>query len=451
MLVYRAKRNFAIIMECGEYGLDKTLAKKIIITVAAFLVLAYLAYLFYGANFSMVETETAIMQETADSIYSTGYVIRNETLIKNDSEGVVAYAFDDGGKVAAGGVVATVYRTEDDATAHKEIAQIDNQIDQLKKINMAAHTMSTGLDSINNQMNQKVVDLLQNINEGQLYDLKDTSEDLLYLINERMVVTGEVVNYNEKIEQLQAQKEEIQASCGEAVAQITSPVAGYFVSYTDGYEDAYDYTKAAEIGLDSLNAMLEKEPEKVAGNVIGKVISELNWFIACPITAQDSIELSSIYDDVSVNMPYATTGSVPVKIASVNQENKTSDAALVLECNYMSPELASLRNETVKIDIKTYTGIRVSKKSLHDDTVVKTIENEDGTTTSEEKKVQGVYVVYGNELIFKQVSILYAGEDFVLCDPQPEEGVLFNGTTVELYDKIVTEGADLYAGKIVKQ
>jgi len=116
----------------------------------------------------------------------------------------------------------------------------------------------------------------------------------------------------------------------------------------------------------------------------------------------------------------------------------------------MSPGIASLRNETVKIDLKTYKGLRIQKSALHDDYVEKAIENEDGTTKSEKKKVQGVYVVQGNQLKFKQVSILFAGEDFILCDPQPEDGVLFNGTTIEMYDKIVTEGADLYDGKVVK-
>lgn len=430
--------------------MNKTLGKKIVISVACFLIICYLAFLFYNANFSMVQTQTVALSSYADSIYSTGYVVRNETLITNDTQGIVSYEFDDGGKVAKGGTVATVYKTESDATAHKEMAQLDNEIAQLKKTNLASHTMATGIDAINSQLNQKITDLLRNINKGDFYNLKSNREDLLYLINERMIVTGEVVNYNKRIEQLEKQKNEIAKSCGDAVATVTSPVAGYFVSYTDGYEGAYAYKDATSMDLDTVNKMLKAEPKEVAGNVIGKVISDLNWYIACPVSADETLELNTSYSNVQVNMPYATTGSVPVKIASVNQKDKNADAALILECNYMSPGIANLRNETVKIDLKTYKGLRIQKSALHDDYVTKTVENEDGTTTSKKKKVQGVYVVQGNQLKFKQVSILFAGEDFILCDPQPESGTLFNGTTVELYDKIVTEGADLYDGKVVK-
>ena len=38
-----------------------------------------------------------------------------------------------------------------------------------------------------------------------------------------------------------------------------------------------------------------------------------------------------------------------------------------------------------------------------------------------------------------------------ICDTNQDNEDLFSGTTIKLYDKIVTEGTDLYAGKIVKQ
>ena len=65
------------------------------------------------------------------------------------------------------------------------------------------------------------------------------------------------------------------------------------------------------------------------------------------------------------------------------------------------------------------------------------------------EKVQGVYVLYGSEVQFKQVSILYADEDYVICDTEPPEGILFNGETISLYDKVIVKGDDLYDGKVI--
>ena len=91
------------------------------------------------------------------------------------------------------------------------------------------------------------------------------------------------------------------------------------------------------------------------------------------------------------------------------------------------------------------------KKAIHTDTVTRTADNADGTTRTEEAEVQGVYVLHGNELKFREIITLYETDEFVLCDTDEENEALFSSTTIKLYDKIVTEGTDLYAGKIVKQ
>ena len=97
----------------------------------------------------------------------------------------------------------------------------------------------------------------------------------------------------------------------------------------------------------------------------------------------------------------------------------------------------------------TYTGLRVSKRAVHDDYVTKTTYDDNGKAHKEKKKVQGIYVLYGSEVQFKQISILYADEDYVICDTEPDPSLLFNGETVSLYDKVIVKGDDLYDGKVI--
>ena len=58
-------------------------------------------------------------------------------------------------------------------------------------------------------------------------------------------------------------------------------------------------------------------------------------------------------------------------------------------------------------------------------------------------------MLYGSEVQFKQISILYADRDTVICDPSPQRGVLFNGETISLFDKVIIKGDDLYDGKVI--
>jgi hypothetical protein len=95
----------------------------------------------------------------------------------------------------------------------------------------------------------------------------------------------------------------------------------------------------------------------------------------------------------------------------------------------MNPDVASLRHETAEIVIASHTGLKIPSSALR--------VNDDGE--------KGVYVLSGNIAKFRKVNIVYSEDDFVLS--RTEEG---QEGYVRLYDNIITEGKDLYDGKIVK-
>ena len=110
----------------------------------------------------------------------------------------------------------------------------------------------------------------------------------------------------------------------------------------------------------------------------------------------------------------------------------------------MNSPISHLRNETVQITVNSYTGLRISKSAIHDGNV----EVADGS--GEIQRVQGVYVRHGSQLEFKEVSIMYAGPDFVIIDETPDEGILVSGETLKLNDEVVIKGEDLFEGKNVQ-
>lgn len=67
----------------------------------------------------------------------------------------------------------------------------------------------------------------------------------------------------------------------------------------------------------------------VPDNTIGKVISSLNWYIACEITADEATDLTLWGDDVTVDFSDASSNTVPASIYKIVQYNN-SDKALVI-------------------------------------------------------------------------------------------------------------------------
>lgn len=431
--------------------MEKSTVKKIGVVLLVFIILLYIFYLLYGANFSVVKTETVNLTTVADSIYADGYIVRNETLITNDTPGVVSYEFEGNRKVAAGGTIAKVYASEQDASNHKQMAHIQQEIEIFEKLNQSARMEAAGLDSVRNQITSQIVEINNNIVNGNILGVSENEDDLLYSLNESMLILGEVTDYTDKIAELQLEYNNLQSSTGEAIAEITSPVSGYFTTSTDGYENKYDYEKANDTDLEQAKSGLEDTADTIADNVIGKVISDLNWYIICPISADESLAINQNLDSsqIKVNMPYAAAQSLPVTISAMNQTTKTDDGALVLECNYMSDVLASLRKEELQIDVQTYEGLYISKSALHESEITTTVTDEDGNESEQTKTVQGVYVINGSVLEFKEVVIAYSGEDFIICKQTPSDDELFSDDTVELYDRVVVGGTDLYDGKRV--
>ncbi|MGN1138231.1 MAG: HlyD family efflux transporter periplasmic adaptor subunit, partial [Ruminococcus sp.] len=280
-------------------------------------------------------------------------------------------------------------------------------------------------------------------------DSKKAIDKSLYYINQRQIVTGQAKGFKAKISQLESEKQSLINSCSDSIGAVKTDKAGYYVSKADGYEKSIKYNKVKDLTVKDLK---KAKKSQVSSNVVGKVITNPVWYVVCQIDKDEAIKLSKMYgadEKVKVTLPFVSKESIESRIYSINQDSKNSGAVLVLACDYMNQDIAGIRHENVNISTLNYSGLKVSKRALHEDYVTKTVEKKNGETVEKRKKVQGVYVLYGSELVFKEISIVYSTNQYVLCNPTPEDGVLFNGKTVQLYDQVVIKGDNLYDGKVV--
>lgn len=418
----------------------------------AFLLLFYIGYQVYNANYTSVKTEVAVYVQaddpgTAEIVQATGTAVRKESVIQQQTNGVITYVVEDGGKVSKGGTVAELYATEQDAAAQKQIETLNLQISQLQRLSSPGSTYAVDQDSLTKQISQKLIALLQTSASGEYDSLDEPREDLLYVLNERQIVTNKVANFNDRIASLTQQRDALTAN-RQVLGTITAPSAGTFISEVDGYESVFDYSSILTITPEQYQEKLQTQVSPPA-DAVGKICGEFKWYFVCVVSAEDAMKFIE-GNAVSLSFPFATSGSVTAVVRAVNQESIESQAAVVLECSTMNEELARLRTETCAVSVTEYSGIRVSQKAVHFAEVTRTVENEDGEETTETREVKGVYVMHGSEIVFRQIVPLYSTSTYVICDPNPDPEELMTSETVQLYDEIVVEGTDLYDGKVVK-
>ncbi len=429
--------------------LNHPILKRTVIVIITVLLLVFIGYQIWRANHSSVVTETATYASISDTIQAQGVIIRDETLVRQNTAGVIMYNVSDGTKIAKDGVIASVYDTAEDVAAQQQRAQLQEQLAVLQELNEVGKTaVYTNPENLDKDIHTRLYTLLSAIQERGREQIDSSKEEVLKSMNTRQIATGQVTDFNGKIQSIQNQLAALGTATGVKRGDITSPASGYFVSAVDGYESVFDYDTAPDLTVEDLKARQGQAAQNTDSNVIGKVCDSYNWYVACIVPAETASRLQEDAQ-VSIQLPFVSTGNVPAVVTAVNQEEGASEAAVVLKCNYMSELLSKVRSETIQVNINTYTGIRVSQQSVRFQNVSKEVTDENGNTTTVTKDVMGVYILYGNTIRFVEIVPLYSSSNYVICSANPDTSQLMTEDTLTLYDEVVVGGKDLYDGKMV--
>lgn len=120
-------------------------------------------------------------------------------------------------------------------------------------------------------------------------NIDNVTNNLLYSINQRQIYTGKATNFNDRISELQAEIATLEGKTGKSTGNITTEKSGCFLSHCDGYENALDYNSLDRLTLSDLDNVKQT---KVSGNIAGKVVTGLKWYVACKVTADEATRLS---------------------------------------------------------------------------------------------------------------------------------------------------------------
>lgn len=430
-----------------DIKINKSFLKKIGIAILVVFVVIYFAVTLFTANISTknsIGTEIARRYDFNEHITTDSFIVRNESYLNYSGGKVLYYTVNDGDIVSVGSDVALVFADEKDALNYNKLNEISKEIEKLKRLNTSYDDVRTDFEAVDKQIQLNIKDMISAVNSNSFDKTKSCCDNLVYSINQRRIITGECDNFNTLISELELMASEYRKAGCEYIDVIKSDVSGYFVSSVDGFEKSVNYKNIRSMDVDDFS--LERVPAEINENTIGKIISGLNWYVTVKLSPDEAITLSHSNTDITLDFPGTACMNLPAKLVALNQTSKQSEAVAVFECNYMNTPTSHLRNETVKINVNEYSGIRVSKDAIHDDFV--TITDDDGKDTK--VKVQGVYVLYGGELEFREISIIYSGKDFVIVDEEPGDGVLKSDKTIKLNDEIVIRGDNLYDGKSIK-
>lgn len=404
-------------------------------------------------NSSLI-TEEALYGEVTDSLQTQGFAVREESLISPNYTGVLNYRVANGARISKGGVIADIFMSEADAAAQNMADRIERQIQSLSSLSRPIDSYVSASTALGEQIYDDLSEILLDAQQGDFSSVARTKEALLLSLSRKQVLSGQesAEDYAQRVNELKSEKESLTGGTEQAMNSIKATCSGYFITYADGLENAVPVKDVKELTPEKVEQLLKTEKGQLPQQYIGKICEDFKWYMAC-IFDDDAMGKFEGVEEVTLDIPFASTATIPAKVVARNRSTNSDKTAVIFECTYMDADLATVRNENVQVNVKTYSGVLVNEKALRFLDIEYQETDENGNTVTKVKEnVKGVYVVYGGQLEFVQVFTEKDVNGYAVCKlelSEDEQENLVTDHSIRLYDKVVVGGVDLYDGKIV--
>lgn len=398
-------------------------SEKVLKFFVVLLIAVFFVHQAAAAVYKPISTESATYYTAADGLNITGLIIRNETLVKSQSGGVMHFIASDGSRVAKDGVITNIYDNESASITLTNIDSVNTKIADIEEMLSYNDLEAADLDMINSRVQKSLDSMIVSVSGGNYNNYSERKENLLSALNRRQIAMGETADFSSQLAALKSELATLSASLPAAKGTIKAEKSGYFVSKTDGYEQTLTTDILDALTPEKLDSV---KAEQTPADVIGKIVSDYEWYIAAKVSINESLKYKE-GDSLIIYTSVKSYPQMPVTVKKINISESSSSAVLLFECSDMNSELASMRSGPMTVVKKEYSGLKVPKNAL------RVVDSK-----------RGVYVLTGMQIKFVEVNVLFSNDSYIICEKQTEDE-----NVLRLYDEVVTRGKNLYDGKIV--
>lgn len=414
------------------------------IAITIILIAVYIFYQCYSVTHIELETQTALESVVYDKIDANSLIVRDEQVINNISNAVTVPCCSDGDKINVGGNVATVFSNSEKAVNYSKYIETQQELSYYENLESQSIGLATDVASINNEIDNTINDYIRAMENSQYDAARSDASEINGKLLRRQLIIGENVNLLSVIQDLRNQSQNY-ASSSIPDNYITTKESGTFSGYTDSFENIVDYNNVKNLSVDDVQAALKKVSQKNEGTgnqYLGKIIKNYNWYFIS-VVSSDELKVIKKAGKVDVALKNDSETVLQAQVIENQSEVKDGKAVLVLKCNSMNADLASMRNEDIEIRIKEYRGIKVPNSAIH--------------ISGDEK---GVYALISSQVKFRKARVLYSNDDYSVLSyddgieddeekkAKEDDNIPDIEDEIALYDKIITQGKDLEDGKV---
>lgn len=328
----------------------KIIAIGIAIAVLVYTIIAVCLLLVNPEETYIVKQGTITEEEE-----TTGYIIRNEKVIKGEdfNNGIYTVATE-GQKVAVGQSVFRYY-SDNEKDIEIKIKELNYKIQELleQEKNIIP---SADIKAIEKQIEENI----QNINNMTNYqEITESKKNIDNLISKKITFIGNIVE-NEEIKNLIKERNSYEEQLQTGSEYLKAEIGGIVSYKVDGLEEKLtpnNFNEITEKYLDSLDLRTGKIIS--TSSECGKIIDNFKCYIAITMNSKNAMQ-TEVND--SVKLRISNNEECKAKIIQINEES--GKRTIIFEINKMTTDLINYRKIAVDVIWWNESGLKVPKQAL---------------------------------------------------------------------------------------
>lgn len=383
----------------------------------------FFVYQFVASLSNPFTTVSASYYETFKGIDTSALLIRDETVVESNAEGVKSFTINNGERVSKNGVLANVFVNEDVSNIYSKINSLNDQINSLENLSLY-HDSSTDINIVTDNINSKIIELNEACKNGKINSSDKLSAELFALLSSKSNIIGTGGDSTTYISSLKAQLDSLKATAPKPQKIIYAPISGYFIDEIDGYEKSFDIKNILKL---TPNEFKNIKAQTKSDNALCKIVSDHTWYFATEISSDDALKLKE-GSNYTVLTDQNSEKEIQTKLVALNSDENSNKVLAIFSFKDTDKDLATVRNLSITIILERYKGIKLPNRAIR---------------MIDEKL--GVYVVYAGIIKFKPITPLYSTDTFTIC----EIDKIGETNSLRLYDEVIDKGKNLYDGKTI--
>ena len=339
---------------------NKKMNKRIIVYFIFFFIVFYILLSIYllvktPNETIMVDNGTLTLEES-----STGYIIREETVLKGENykNGLTPIVIE--GERAAKGQTVFRYSGMEEEETKEKIAEINAKIQEAlaKQPNILT---TTDIKILEKQIDEKSQNLRKLTDVSIISEYKKEIEEIL---NKEAKIAGSQSKSGAYIGQLSKEKEEYENKLTSDSEYIQTPMAGVVSYRVDGLEDVLSVNDFSTITKDFLESLELKTGKIVStSNESGKIINNFKCYIAT-VLESEAAKTAEIGNKVKITL--SSGNEMNGEIKYITKEDK-DEVLVIIEIKQLTQELIEHRKISLNITWWSSSGYKVPNSSVLED------------------------------------------------------------------------------------